>query len=327
MPVEAASEHPSGEAAVPLAIPKRRGVPLIPASFFGIVLGLAGLANSWRVAHAAWGAPAAIGEAIFAIAACAWLVVTGLYGWKWIGATGEARAEAAHPVHCCFIGLAGAATLVMALGALPYTRGGAVSLFVLGAGFTIGFGVWRTGQLWRGERAVEATTPVLYLPIVAGGFVTAITAGALGWHGAAALAFGGAFFHRLYTAAVLPPALRPTLGILLAPPAVGALAYLATGAPPTGILVQALLGYALLQGLMLLRMWRWITEQPFAPSYWAVTFGVTALPTAVIRTSAGLPGHDFEGLGVALFLISNAIVAVITVRTVGLWSRRGLGSR
>lgn len=240
-------------------------------------------------------------------------------------------------MHCCFIGLAGAATLVMALGALPYTRPGAISLFFLGAGFTLGFGVWRTGQLWRGERAVEATTPVLYLPIVAGGFVTAITAGALGWHGAAGLAFGGAFFawlaiesvvlHRLYTAAVLPPALRPTLGILLAPPAVGALAYLATGAPPTGILVQALLGYALLQGLMLLRMWRWITEQPFAPSYWAVTFGVTALPTAVIRTSAGLPEHDFEGLGSVLFVISNAIVAVITVRTVGLWLRPRLGPK
>ena len=38
-------------------------LPLVPAAFFGIVLGLAGLANVWRAAHIAWGLPSMIGEA------------------------------------------------------------------------------------------------------------------------------------------------------------------------------------------------------------------------------------------------------------------------
>lgn len=33
-------------------------IPRIPASFFGMVLGIGGLAADWRAAHRAWGMPA-----------------------------------------------------------------------------------------------------------------------------------------------------------------------------------------------------------------------------------------------------------------------------
>jgi tellurite resistance protein len=308
-----------------------RRLPLIPASYFGIVLGLGGLATSWRVAHAAWAAPAAIGDGLFVVAGAAWFVVTGLYIWKWVVAVEVALAEAGHPVQCCFIGLGGVATLVMAQGALPFSRSVAELLFVIGATFTLGFGLWRTGLLWQGQRETEATTPILLLPVVAGGFVTATVTGALGWHDWAALAFGGAFFswlaiesvvlHRLYTATTLPPALRPTLGIQLAPPAVGALAYLATGSDPSSLIPKALVGYALLQAMLLVRMWRWIAVQPFAPSYWAITFGVTALPAALIKISMSSTTHAFADIALPLFVVSNLVVAIIAFRTVGLFLR------
>jgi tellurite resistance protein len=75
---------------------------------------------------------------------------------------------------------------------------------------------------------VPATTPVLYLPTVAGGFVTGMTAAVLGAPDWGQLAFGAALFswfaiepvllHRLYTGSALPAVLRPTLGIQPAPP-------------------------------------------------------------------------------------------------------------
>lgn len=155
--------------------------PLVPPSFFAIVLGLAGLANTWRAAHAAWSLPAIVGETIYALAFIAWLLIAALYALKWIVAPKVAREEAEHAVQCCFIGLAGVATLLIAQGALPYSRPLAVALFFLGVGFTVFFGLWRTGILWRGGRDPASTTPVLYLPLVAGGFVTGIVAAALGW--------------------------------------------------------------------------------------------------------------------------------------------------
>jgi hypothetical protein len=56
-----------------------------------------------------------------------------------------------------------------------------VILFTVGVAFAFGFEVWRTGGLWQGEREHAATTAVLYLPTVAGSFVTAITPAAVGY--------------------------------------------------------------------------------------------------------------------------------------------------
>lgn len=63
-----------------------RIAPRVPASMFGIVLGLAGLSNIWRGAHALWGLPATIEDALFFVAAAAWLVIAALYTLKWLQA-------------------------------------------------------------------------------------------------------------------------------------------------------------------------------------------------------------------------------------------------
>src|SRR6266403_641172 len=184
-------------------------VPVVPASFFGIVLGLAGLANAWRAAHEVWKAPALVGEVLMVLAAIVWALLLFLFILKWILAREHALGEAHHLVQCCFIGLAGVATMLIALGALPYSRPAAQILFGIGAAFTLAFALWRTGLLWQGERDHTATTPVLYLPTVAGGFVMAIVASALGYPDWGQLVFGAALFswlaiesvllHRLFT--------------------------------------------------------------------------------------------------------------------------------
>ncbi len=187
-----------------------------------------------------------------------------LFALKWLVGRDEALAEAAHPVQCCFIGLAGVATMLVAGGLLPYARGAALALFAVGAVFTVAFAAWRTGGLWRGERDEAATTPVLYLPSVAGCFVTATIAAALGYADWGQLAFGAGLFswlaiesvlvRRLYNATSLAGALRPTMGVQLAPPAVGAVAYISVMPGPPDLMAHALIGYGLLQALILLRM-------------------------------------------------------------------------
>lgn len=305
----------------------------VPASFFGIVLGLAGLGGSWRVAHRLWGLPAEVGELLMLAAAFAWAILLALYAVKWITAREAAIQEAEHPVQCCFIGLAGVSTSLVAAAVLPYSHPAALVLFVVGALGTLGFALWRTGRLWEGGRDPAATTPVLYLPTVAGAFVTAIAATALGLSDWAQLAFGAGLFswlaiesvllHRLYTLPPLPEALRPTLGIQLAPPAVGALAYLGmtTGLPD--LPVHALLGYALLQALLLVRLLPWITRQPFAPSYWAFSFGVTALSTALLRMAERGDLGASRILALPVFVAANIVLCILVAGTARLaWQRR-----
>lgn len=303
-------------------------LPLVPPSFFGIILGLAGLGGAWRAAHTAWGLPAAIGEAIYAVAFLAWAIIALLYALKWVYATDIASDEAKHAVQCCFIGLAGVATMLVAQGVLPYARPLAVVIYVFGFAFTLLFALWRTGYLWRGGRDPAATTPVLYLPLVAGGFVTGIGAAALGWRAWGELAFGAAFFgwlaiesvllHRFYTAEPMAPALRPTLGIQLAPPAVGAACYLAISGGHSDLLPHMMYGYAVLQALILIRMSRWIGEQPFSAAYWAFTFGATAMATAGIRMSVGDQDGVYTTLAPVVFVLTNVLVVGIAIGTVRL---------
>lgn len=309
-------------------------LPLIPASFFGMVLGLAGLAADWRAAQAALGMPAAASEALFGLAVAVWALVAALYAAKWMVAPAPARAEADHPVQCCFIGLGGVATLLVAQVAIHHERMLAWGLFWIGGLFTLGFGLWRTGGLWRGGRDPAATTPVLYLPTVAGGFVAGNTLGQLGHADWGQLAFGMAFFswlaiesvllHRLYTAPPMPAALRPTLGIQLAPPAVGVSAYLAVGPGTADLLAHALIGYALLQALVLARLARWIAEQPFTASYWAFTFGATSLTGAVLHLAVRPQGGAMAALAWPVFLATNALLAAMCAGTLWLAAKGSL---
>ncbi len=303
-------------------------LPVVPAAFFGIVLGLAGLGGIWRIGARIWGLPPAVGEIVMLIAALVWLIVAVLYVAKWVQAADAARAEAEHPVQCCFIGLAGVATMLVGLGVLPCQRLAASILIGAGALFTLAFALWRTGVLWQGDRETTATTPVLYLPTVAGGFVTATAFAALGHKDWGQLAFGAALFswlaiesvllHRLYTAPMLPPPLRPALGIQLAPPVVGAVAYLSVGSGTPDIIVHAMLGYGLLQALLLLRLLPWIRQQPFTPSYWGFTFGATALASAPML----LVEHGDTGaialLAPHLFVAANVVVLLVAGATVRL---------
>ena len=51
----------------------------LPASFLGMVLGIAGLGQAWRLAHRLWGTPGIIGEAVLALAATVWAVLVIAY--------------------------------------------------------------------------------------------------------------------------------------------------------------------------------------------------------------------------------------------------------
>lgn len=304
---------------------KASNIPIVPASFFGMVLGLAGLGGAWRAAHLAWGLPILIGELIMLTAGLVWLVVTLLYGLKWMVAREAALTEANHPVQCCFIGLAGVATMLVAGGVIPYSYGLSLVVYIIGAAFTVGFAVWRTGGLWMGDRDHSHTTPVLFLPTVAGSFVAATVGAALGFPDLGQFFFGAGFFgwlaiesvllHRLLTAPGMANALRPTLGIQLAPPVVGAVSLIAVAPQAPLALAHGMIGYGILQALILLRLLPWILRQPLAPSYWAFTFGVTALAAAPIRLL--LLGDDgiVRYLAPVLFVFANLIVTIVALGT------------
>jgi tellurite resistance protein len=298
-------------------------LPIVSAAFFGAVLGVVGLGGAWRTASRVWAMPPIVGELLMSLATTVWACLIVLYIGKWIFARAQAIVELEHPVQCCFVGLIGVATSLVGLAALPYSVAIAVALISLGITLTVAFGLWRTGRLWRGGREPDTTTPILYLPLVAGAFVSATALAAMGQADWGQLAFGAGLFswlaiesvllHRLYTGPALPLPLRPALGIQLAPPAVGLIAYLNVATEPVDIIAHSLLGYALLQALVLIRMLPWIMREPFAPSYWGFTFGATALGSAPLRMIEKGEGGAVARLAPLVFVGANVVVAIVAI--------------
>jgi tellurite resistance protein len=265
------------------------------------------------------------------VAVLAWALLLLAYLGKWIWTRPQALAEFRHPIQCCFIGLVPVSTMLVALAIVPYSNVTARALFMLGAVGQLAFGVHRTGTLWKGGREPADTTAVAYLPTVAGSFVTAIVAGALGDPSLGVLFFGAGMFSWLALESVVlrrymevtptPPALRPTMGIHFAPPVVGCVAYLniTSGAPD--VFAQGLFAYGVFQGLVLVRLIPWLRAQPFSPPYWAFTFATAACALAGLRfLERGLQG-PIEWMAPAIFVMANVVIGTVFVRTLWLMVR------
>jgi hypothetical protein len=72
--------------------------------------------------------------------------------------------------------------------------------------------------------------------------------------------------------------------------------------------------YALLQTLFVARLLPWIMQQPFAPSYWAFSFGLAALATAALRMTSGGDG-PIAALAPWLFIGVNLAIGLIALGT------------
>jgi tellurite resistance protein len=303
----------------------------MPVAFFGIAVGALALANAWRVAARIWQVPAVAADALTFAALGVWLAVLLTYAHKWLAHREEAFAEMQHPVQSSFAALGPVSSLLAAQAVLHYSRPVALALFGAAAFTALTLGVFLHGRFWQGGRKPELVTPAIYLPSVGTSFVAGTTAAAFGWTQAGALFFGAAvlswlalesmIMHRAAVHDPLPDALRPTLGIQLAPPVVGGVTYLSLTSGAPDLFAMILLGYGLYQALVLLRLLPWIRKQPFAPSYWAFSFGVAALPTMAMRMvergSIGLVAW----LAPMLFAAANLIIGVLVVKTLALLLR------
>lgn len=296
----------------------------LPASFFGMVLGLSGLGQAWRVASSLWGLPSFVGEGVLLLATLVWALLLVAYLGQALKRPQAVRVEAEHPVQGGAPALIAIATMLIAMAALPYSRPAAMLLAAGAIGGHLFFSLWHTGTVWRGGRSHLDTVPTVYLPTVAGNFTSGGLLGALGLPAWGWLFLGAGVFswlaleslmiQRLLGPEPLPAAQRPLLGIQFAPPVVCAMAclLLLPGAHEPWLLM--LWGYGLFQLLLGIRLRLWLGEQPFAMSYWSYTFGIAATTICALKFAAS--GVDAARiLSIPIFVCANAFIGYLTIKT------------
>ena len=309
-----------------MGIDMNRQLPLVPASFFGIVLGTVGLGDCWRASHEAWGTSTVISDTIMTVAVVVWIALVVLFAAKWILRTDVALAEFHHPVQSCSIGLVAVTTLLMAYLADGWSRPLALVLFAVGAIGQLLYGCYFTANRLKGGQDALTISAAIYLPTVAGNFVSAFAAAYIGLHALAVLFFGAGVLSWLmiesqvgFRMAFSPRAagpMLPAMGILLAPPVVGCEAYLFIDQGRPGTFALALVGY----GLFLFFVLAWslpavVAAQPFSAAYWAYSFGVTSLAFDLILMHARGLGGFFDWISIVGLVVANAAVAILAVGT------------
>ncbi|HEX8374991.1 MAG TPA: hypothetical protein VF606_07410, partial [Geminicoccaceae bacterium] len=275
---------------------------------------------------AVWPMAAAIGELVMFAGILIWTTYLGLFAAKLMLRPDDARAERDHPVQLAFLSLIGITAVLVGSALLPYVRPVGSLFFMAGAFFLLGYAVHATAKLWLGERDPALSLPMLHIPAASAAFTVAGNAALFGWEGLGRLVFGlgmlswfaieALVLQRLLTGPRLAAEQRPLLGVQLAPPTVGGVAALAVFGPAALPIAAALLGYALFQALVLLRMAPWIAANGFAPTWWAFSFGAAALGTLPLRILAQSPSPLIEGLALLLFVAANLVVGALVILTI-----------
>ena len=307
------------------ASPAATAAARIPASFFSIPLGLGALGTAWRTAARAYATSPWVADVLLAVSAALWVGMLGALVLKGLVARDWLRAELLDPVEGSLAALGPASLLAIAAGVAGRFPNLAQVLFWIGAAAVVVHAAWLVGGWLIAPPPVAKVTPALYVAPVLGNLFAALAAGAVGRSDAGWVFFGaglvswlalaGVLLGRHLSAGELRPALRPLLGLELASPAVALLAYQALeGAAPDAV-SRGLLGYALLVAAVLLRLGARFREAPFSPAYWSFAFPLAALSAAALRQGSAARGSVAGALALPIFVVANAVVAVIAFRT------------
>ena len=304
----------------------------IPVNYFSIVLGLAALGLAWRYGAHTVALPALVGETLLGLATVIWLIFIVAYGVKWLRFPHQAKAELQNLIQCCFISLIPITTMLIGLAVLPYEFSLSVGLITLGIIGQLAFAAYRVAGLWRGIHKAEAATPIMYLPTVATNFVSGTALGYLGYNEVGMLFFGAGVFswlslepailQRLRNLEPLAPAVRPVIGIQLAPAFVGWSTYLALNGGEIDLLVKLLIGYGVLQLLFLIRLLPWIFQNGFTVSFWAFSFGLASMANVGLHLYQGTADRLLSVLGLSLFWFASIMIGLLILGTLYLMMRR-----
>jgi tellurite resistance protein len=133
---------------------------------------------------------------------------------------------------------------------------------------------------------------------------------------------GSIVYGRLILGPPLPPLLKPTIAIEVAPAAVASFAYFAIYGDRIDFFVAMIGGYGLLMALAQLRLVPMYLELTFAPSFWAFAFAGSAVVFAsMFWLHAGRPNEWSTYCYVLLATISVLVAAIAGRTVVALWRR------
>jgi len=295
-----------------------------PVSFFAVVMGLAGTAIAWTRAETLLHLGLGVGQGLTWLSMAAFVLIALAYAAKAVRRPAEVLKEFNHPVRVNFFPAMSIGLLLLAILQAEAMPALGQALWGVGTAVHLAFTLLVMNR-WIHHPGVELShvSPAWFIPVV--GNILVPIAGVrffpvdVSWF---FFSIGIVFWpllltivlYRLFFHAPLPQRLTPTLFILVAPPAVGCIAWVAlTGQVDAmaHVLYSAALFFTLLLASNALRFLR----TPFFLSAWAYSFPLAAMTIASLVMFHHTAGSAYAWIGSVLLALLSAVVAFLLART------------
>lgn len=297
----------------------KQKIQFFPITAFAVIMGLSGLTIAFgKFYHLQWLPRIFYDVAVFTVLAL-FLLISVLYGLKLAWYPEEVKADFRHRIRINFFSAISISLLLLSI--VFYTYYPALSVILWWAGVmlhtffmlkTISFWIQHNFEIhhfnpaWFIPVVGNILIPIAgveYAPVVISYFYFAI--GFFFW-----IILSTIFIYRVIFHAQLPEKFIPTFFILLAPPAVGFIAYMRIAASWDAFSAFLLLVTYFLVALLVV-LYKSFTRLKFFMSWWAFTFPLAATTIASVVAYQVL--HQPFFLVVAWIMLVNTLVAIIIV--------------
>jgi tellurite resistance protein len=297
-----------------------------PVVLFATVMGVAGVTLVWQRGATLLDLPVLPGRVLAFVSVALYALLLAIYLTKLLRYPRAVRAEFRHPVRLAFFPALSIGMLLSATVLVHVYPPVSFWLWSLGALAQLAF-ILVVLSLWIGQTHWEPThiNPAWFIPIV--GNVVVPLAGVehgeleISWFFFSVgivfwLVLKSIMFYRFFFHHPLPERLLPTLAILLAPPAVGFLAYMQLNHGALDGVARVLYYMAVFTFLLLLgqvvRWWR----LRFFLSWWAYSFPLAAFTVATGVMAVRLDSPLLAGAALGLTGLCSLLVLLLVGLTV-----------
>lgn len=286
-----------------------------PISFFSIVMGMSGLTIAWEKAKHAYHFELCLTPILVGLTSTVFIVLLALYALKIIKYPSSVKKELKHPIKLSFFPSISISFLLLSIAFLPVNPSVSQPLWMIGTVLHLGFTLFVISSWMHHEHfQVNHINPAWFIPAV-GNVLVPIAGVALGYPDISWFFFSigmlfwiillTIFFNRILFHEPMLDHLLPTLFIMIAPPAVGFLAYVRLNGGMDNF-ANFLYYVALFLTLLLLSQARRFIKLPFFLSWWAYSFPLAAI------TIASFVFFEITHKPVYLW-IASALLALVTI--------------
>lgn len=297
----------------------------LPVSLFSAVMGLAGTAIAVEKAEQLWGWSMAASSVLLMFTVLVFALISLAYLAKFVVHRQHVVAEFNHPIRMSFFPTMSIGMLLVAIALMGHFPGVSLYLWAVGATVQLIFTLAILSNWMHHDKfQVQHSNPAWFIPIV-GNILVPIagmplgfpevswfyfSAGLMMWTPLLAVLLNRFFFHPM-----LPGKLLPTLFILIAPPAVGFVAWVKLHNGVVDDAARIFYYFALFTTLLLFFQAKYFVKLSFALPWWAYSFPLAAMTIASIVMLEKVGGTFFAVLVPVLLTLLLALVTMLIIRT------------